>query len=307
MTPTALEERIPAAPIPTEAAPAATDAAATATDAVPPTIVERIVACHDQLAACPTLDPGPQTDRLFTELVRTCIAAPGVGAAAVLADQRLIDLRSDLLRICAEGEGRLETRWAQRVCASADPETELAAFPYIENYHRLVRLELGALAGAGWSGGSHSRIAFLGGGPLPLSALLTHRALDCRMDVIDNSPPAIRRAERLLARVQPGGSIRTVEADASRPSDMAAALTDCDLVIVAALVGMDRVAKRRVLRAVSAAVAPGTHVVIRSAAELRTMLYPDVSVDDVIAGGLTPVSLVHPMDEVVNSVWVTRR
>lgn len=276
-------------------------------DAGSHTVVERIVACHGRLAASPTLDPGPQTDRLFTELVRTCTSSPGTDAAAALSDQRLLDLRPDLLRICAEGESRLETRWAQRICASADPETELAAFPYLENYHRLVRLELGALAGAGWSGGSEGRIAFLGGGPLPLSALLTHRALGCRVDVIDNSPPALRRAERLLARVQSGGSVRTIEADASRPSDMAATLAGCDLVIVAALVGLDRVAKRQVLRAVSAAVGAGTHVVIRSAAGLRTMLYPDVTVDDVIDGGLTPISLVHPMDEVVNSVWVTRR
>lgn len=293
MTPTAVEER----------APADIAAARTASSM----IVERILSCHEQLAASASLDPAPHIDRLFTELVRTCTTSTGSRATAVLADPRLGERRADLLRICAEGESRLEDLWAQRICRVSDPEAQIAAFPYVDNYHRLVRLELGALAGAGWSADRTRSIGFLGGGPLPLSALLTHRATGSRVDVIDNAAAAVERAERFLATVQPRGGVRVVHADARRPAAMAPVLADSDLVIIAALVGLDRDEKRRVLRAVTGAVAPGTYVVIRSAAELRTMLYPDVSADDVIAGGLTPISLVHPMDDVVNSVWVTRR
>lgn len=300
MTPTALEERA------TPESVATTGAFSTpATTSL--TIVERIVSCHDQLSACATLDPGPRTDRLFTELVRTCTGSTGTGAVAALSDQRLRERRSDLLRICAEGESRLEHRWADRIHAAPNPETELAAFPYIDNYHRLVRLELGALAGAGWSAEHCRRVIFIGGGPLPLSALLAQRSLQCDVEVIDNSPSAVRGAQRFLARMESGDRIRAVEADATHPSDMVSVLADCDLVILAALVGLDRAAKRRVLRTIAEAASPGTHVIIRSAAELRTMLYPDVSTDDVVDGGLTPISLVHPMDDVVNSVWVTRR
>ena len=77
--------------------------------------------------------------------------------------------------------------------------------------------------------------------------------------------------------------------------------------MVAALVGTTQAQKRAALQAIGTSVEPGTHVVVRSADGLRSLLYPVVDIRDVRDAGLVPEVLVHPLGEVINSVLVARR
>jgi len=269
---------------------------------------DRIVALHEHLSRLDSLAPAPEVNALFQELVRACVHADDRAAPSILTDARIRRLRPDLLRLCSQGESLLERAWANRVLEAADPWAELGRFTYLENYQRLSRLEVHTLAGAGHVLRPGGRVCFLGGGPLPLSALLMHRDLGAAVDVVDNEPQAADLARRLLSRLAPGSGLRVAQADATSAEDMAQLLAGCDVVVVAALVGHTRGQKRAVLRAVGRAMDPGACLVLRSAHGLRSLLYAVVEPGDVAeAAGCVPQVLVHPLGDVVNSVLVACR
>ncbi|MEV6598664.1 nicotianamine synthase family protein [Actinoplanes sp. NPDC051346] len=267
----------------------------------------RILSLYERLRAQSDLSPSPVVNALFAELVSACVHADAGDAPSVLSDPRIGEVRSDLIRLCARGESLLEDAWARRVLASDDPGAETAAFPYFGNYEQLARLELHALAGAGHRPETARRLCFIGGGPLPLSAILLGRGLGVGVTVVDRDREAVELSRRLVDRLVPAQRINVVLADAASPFDMARAVAECDVVVVAALVGTTRAQKRAALRAIGMAAEPGTQVVIRSADGLRSLLYPTVDIGDVQDAGLAPELLVHPLGEVVNSVFVARR
>ncbi|MFC7484043.1 nicotianamine synthase family protein [Luedemannella flava] len=246
-------------------------------------------------------------DALFADLVSTCVRADEVDVAAVLSDPRISAVRSHLVGLCAEGESLLENAWARRVLTATDARTEAAAFPYVDNYEQLTRLELHALAGAGHRLESTRGVCFVGGGPLPLSAMLLCRTLAARVTVVDRDAEAVALSRRLVDRLGPAERIEIVRSDAASASDMTHAAAGCDVVVVAALVGMTRAQKRAALGAIGASIGPTTYVVIRSAEGLRSLLYPTVDLRDVYDAGLVPEIVLHPYGKVVNSVIVARR
>lgn len=270
-------------------------------------VADRVVSLHDRLVALDGLAPSPLVDALFGDLVRTCLTTDPRTTGAVLADDRVRALRHRLVDLCARGETQLEAAWATRVLEAADPAADLARFPYLANYEALTRLEVHALAAAGHEPGGPRQVCFVGGGPLPLSAVLLHRTTSARVRVVDHDPTAVDLANRVLDALGAGDGVRCVPADAASGAGLAAAAEGCDLVVVAALVGLTREAKRQVLRTLAGVLAPGTWVLLRSADGLRTLLYPTVDVGDVSRCGFTPELLVHPLGDVVNSVLVARR
>jgi nicotianamine synthase len=270
-------------------------------------LADRVVSVHDRLVALDSLAPSTLVDGLFADLVRTCLTADPRSVDAVLADDRVRALRHRLVDLCARGETRLEAAWAARVLAAADPAAELGRFPYLANYEALTRLEVHALAAAGHGSGSPRRVCFVGGGPLPLSALLLNRTTSAQVRVVDRDATALDQASRVLDALGAGDAVRCLPADAASGAGLAVAVDGCDLVVVAALVGLTREAKQQVLRTLAGVLAPGTWVLLRSADGLRALLYPAVDVGDVSRCGFTPELLVHPLGEVVNSVLVARR
>jgi len=267
----------------------------------------RILCLYEQLRAHNSPAPSPAVNALFADLVSACVSGDATDAAAALSDPRIVGVRADLIRLCAEGESLLENGWARRVLAAADARAEMAAFPYLGNYEQLARLELHALAGAGHRPQDTRRVCFIGGGPLPLSAMLLCSRLTAHITVVDRDIEAVELSRRLVDRLLPAQRISVVQADAASASDMARAVAGCDVVVVAALVGTTQAQKRAALQAIGTSVEPGTYVVVRSADGLRSLLYPVVDIRDVRDAGLVPEAIVHPLGEVINSVLVTRR
>lgn len=77
------------------------------------------------------------------------------------------------------------------------------------------------------------------------------------------------------------------------------------MVFLAALVGMEREEKRKVIEHLARHMKPGAMLVVRSAHGARTFLYPAVEAEDL--NGFEVLSVYHPEDEVVNSVIVARK
>ena len=264
----------------------------------PSGLLADILALHDALAAEPSLEPGPRTDALFTALVALAVAPRAPQEVdAVLADPRLTERLPDLRARCATGEYALERAWAHRVLAADDPHAALEAFPYLQNYRDLTRIEYHAVAGH--APRAPRRALFVGSGPLPLSALLLARH-GVQVDAVDIDPEAVELGGRLAAAL--GDDVRVAAGDVLDLGDLGA----YDLVCVAALVGLDPGEKAAALAHVRTRMRPGALVLARSAHSLRGLLYPVLEVAGGDLGGLDPVAVLHPHTDVVNSVVLAR-
>lgn len=257
---------------------------------------DRIVHVTDELAALPDLRPGPRTNALFGELVGAVLAAPYGQAQDILAHPE-VDRRRDTIRdLSARGETALEHAWARRIVDDPDPAVALRAFPYLDNYDRLTALEVRLLRR---SGAAPTSVAVLGCGPLPLSALGYADALGAPVVGLDRDPAAVALAREVSGRIG-ATAVRFEQADAADVD-----LADHDAVVLAALVGESPSAKAVILREMAATMRPGTTLLARSARGLRTLLYPPMDLGAM--PGFEVLEVVHPADDVVNSVVVARR
>ncbi|MGH3360125.1 MAG: nicotianamine synthase family protein [Nocardioidaceae bacterium] len=243
------------------------------------------------------LEPHPAVNAAFSELVGLALHHRGA-----VAEQVIAALGPDLdrvRRLCALGESALERHWSARVAAAADSWAELTCFPYARNYEGMVDLELAVVRGFGVA---VRRVAVVGSGPLPMTGVVLAGRHDLDVVLVDRDPDALRAGDGVVRALGLHRRASSVLADVGRdPLD----LRSVDLVVFGALVGSDGVEKRAMLADIGAAATSGSHVLIRSAAALRELLYPPVSLDGV--AGLTSLLEVHPHDDIVNSILLARR
>jgi nicotianamine synthase len=231
---------------------------------------------------------------LFSELVTLCSTSRG---DRVLDCPQIRAIMPSLHRLCGEGEYELEREWALRVIDSGFPVRELARFPYYDNYRKLVDLEVHALFGLGYT--RLRSAAFIGSGPLPLSAILLANRFGLAVDSIDRKPEAHALAVKATDRLGLGAALRFHRADLLEFSS----LKEFEIVFLAALVGADRAEKRRIVRHLAAHMRPGALLVVRTAHQLRSLLYPHIRLEDL--SGFAAKLVLHPLNEVINSVIVT--
>jgi nicotianamine synthase len=261
-----------------------------------------LLAIHDELAACRDLRPGPVVDAAFRRLVRLAVDTDDDMAGALLAQPAVRAVADELRAFSVEGEHQLEAVWAERVAASADPAAEMCRFPFVDNYRQLHAMERDAVRRLADGGAAADRVAVVGSGPLPLTALLLARN-GALVDNLDRDPVALA-ASRQVADALGVGGLGFVAADVGgAPADVD--LAPYGLVVLAALAGPTPGEKARALRHLAQGMAPGSVLLVRSARGLRTLLYPEV--DPGAVAGIEVLGTVHPEGEVVNSVVVARK
>jgi len=267
-------------------------------------IVARICAIHETLRRQPELAPSDAVNRLFSELVELCGPHGGdlsAQSGRVLGDARIAARLGDLHELCAQGEYLLEAHWSRRVAAAGDPTAELTGFPYLDNYRDLTRLEINLLRCFGVEPAQARRICFLGAGPLPLSAICLHQELGVEIDVVDRDPEAVALGEACVRALLGEGGVHVHEGEAADFDRVG----ECDVVVLGALAGLRPEAKDVILSGLRARLRPGSVLLVRSAAGMRRVLYPAIGSAEM--GGWDQLGVLHPLNDVINSVIVLRR
>jgi nicotianamine synthase len=257
---------------------------------------EAIHSLYLALNECDTLRPGPLVNDLFGRLVELVLNCPPASAAAVLDDPRIHSLRPKLRSLCSEGEQELEVAWASRIATSSEPRSELAGFPYLAHYRQLCRMEIDLLNRT--TGAAVRSVAFIGAGPLPLSAIMLAGELGVQVDGLDRDPQAVASARAVVHALGVPG-VRFRVGDVSK-----ADLASYDLVVLAALVGTSGLEKRRILRRLASSMTPRTLLLARSVRGLRTLLYPDIEL--MPHDGFEVLAIEHPEGDVINSAILAR-
>jgi hypothetical protein len=118
----------------------------------------------------------------------------------VLDDPAVCAVRSELLGKLAIAEGEMERCWGEQFCVRAGlAVSDFRNFTYWDCYRHLVDNELHSLRRPLRLGRRQS-VAFVGAGPLPLSAVLMNARTLLKMTCIDLDPRACSWGTRCAAR-----------------------------------------------------------------------------------------------------------
>ncbi|KAG7649845.1 putative nicotianamine synthase 4 [Arabidopsis thaliana] len=267
-------------------------------------LVNKIRDLYEKISKLETLKPCEDVDTLFKQLVSTCIP-PNPNIDVTKMSENIQEMRSNLIKICGEAEGYLEHHFSSILTSFEDnPLHHLNLFPYYNNYLKLSKLEFDLLE-QNLNGFVPRTVAFIGSGPLPLTSvvLASSHLKDSIFHNFDIDPSANMVAARLVSS-DPDLSQRmffhTVDI-----MDVTESLKGFDVVFLAALVGMDKKEKVKVVEHLEKHMSPGALLMLRSAHGPRAFLYPIVEPCDL--EGFEVLSVYHPTDEVINSIVISRK
>ncbi|KAJ7977861.1 nicotianamine synthase-like [Quillaja saponaria] len=264
-------------------------------------LVEKVCELYEQISSLESLKPSKDVNMLFTQLVLTCMPPSPVDVTKL--NRRVQEIRAKLIRLCGEAEGLLESHFSTLLGSFEKPLDHLNLFPYYSNYLKLGLLEFNILE----QHCTHvpNKIAFVGSGPLPLTSIVlaSNHLTTTSFHNYDIDPLANSNALRLVSS-DPDLSQRMVF-HTNDIMNVSHALKDYDVVFLAALVGMDKEEKIRVIDHLAKYMAPGAILMLRSAHGARAFLYPVVDPCDL--RGFEFLSVFHPTDEVINSVIIARK
>ncbi|KAJ4719341.1 nicotianamine synthase-like [Melia azedarach] len=264
-------------------------------------LVQKICELYEQILSLESLKPCKDVNMLFTQLVATCMPPNPIDVTKLCKSVQ--EIRSKLITLCGEAEGLLESHFSSILASFEYPLQNLNIFPYYSNYLKLSQLEFNILS-------KHcttvpSKVAFVGSGPLPLTSIVLaiNHLTETSFHNYDVDPSANSQALCLVSS-DPDLSKRMFF-HTTDILDVSSALKDYDVVFLAALVGMDKEEKLKVVDHLAKYMAPGSLLMLRSAHGARAFLYPIVDPCDL--RGFEVLSVFHPTDEVINSVVIARK
>lgn len=197
-------------------------------------------------------------------------------------------LHAGLLAKLAAAEGGMELSDALEL--GGRPRLKLADLGELISwkvYETLVGQEMELLEGLRPEPGLP--IAFVGSGPLPLSALLLHLRLGCPVTCVDSDPEACDASRRLIGRLGLEEGIRVVREEGAF-FDYA----PYSAVFVASLV----TGKAGVLGRIRST-RPDAVLAVRTAEGMRRLMYESVDEAALAAGGWVLLGRTHPAERVV--------
>ena len=232
--------------------------------------------------------PSEEVNYLFSELVSKVTDET---AGEMLSPEKCRRLQ----KMCALAEHELEKYWALKI---ADAKVNIVDFPYYKNYSDLTKLEWGALSSC--TKHSRHRILFVGGGPLPMSVIILARVFGICSTVIDNDPDAVSSARAVVKTLNLERKIKVVCAEARAFENYSA----FNVIFVAALVGAEKGDKEKIFRRIQSRAGRDTHIIARSSAGKRVMLYQPLPKK--IYSLFRPVLEISPYNEIINSIVIFR-
>jgi hypothetical protein len=179
-----------------------------------------------------------------------------------------------------------ETALARAILVSSDPWTVLRRYALFPRYEALIQTQVDMLADR-----RVKRMAFIGSGPVPVTAILLEQNHGVAAVCLDEDPEAVDVSQRVLERLGlKNVMVRQGDETGANPQE-------CDAVLVAALAEP----KERILKVLSDNLnGCGAPVLLRTYSGLRTVLHEPF--DPAHADGFLERARVHPTGRVNNTL-----
>ena len=225
--------------------------------------------------------PNPSVNEAFSELVKYSLNDKN---EIHLTEAEVLDLQN----ICSNAEEELELHFANSILSA---ERKLEDFLYYVNYYEQVNLEMSSINKIN---PYIKNILFVGGGALPMTAMLLSSKFGFNCDVIEKNENYAKISKDLIDKL----SIENVNIINTEALDYEG-YANHDLVIVSALAGSDIMKKEELINHISSQT---SLVLARYATGNKVLLYPDLnkSIINNIA------STVNPIGNIINSALIIK-
>jgi nicotianamine synthase len=237
-----------------------------------------------------SLKPSKKTNDAFSDLVKFC------------EENNDVSLKKDQIKklrdLSSVAEYEMELYWAKKILDSKNGNKELEKFWYYRNYEQLVDLE-------------HSNIIclykkirnvlFIGGGPLPLTAIVLCRKYNLRCTILEKDPSSYSVSVNLIEKIGLSNMIKVVNMDAENYSGYG----KFDIIYLAAMVGHDEKAKSTVISLIHDKLQKGKVLLCRSSHGTRKLLYTPVAKK--LLKEVNPVLEVRPYNSIINSFFILQK
>jgi hypothetical protein len=210
-----------------------------------------------------SLRPNLIINLLLRHLVRIILYTPSRTAARVLTEHANLALRARM--IAGNAEYYLEHEWAVRIISDNNPSNRLQQFPYTDCYKSLAEIEIAQIQ---VRAPDAQRVLFLGGGPLPFSALLFADA-GYVVTAIDHDANAVSLSQQLITLLGYDAKIRIELSSAKQFSTY----HEYDVVILGALVGSSAKEKEELILDIVKKSRKNVPILCRSVDDLCEFLY----------------------------------
>jgi hypothetical protein len=258
------------------------------------TVIGKIVAVHALLTNESDLSPRNQKISIgLRELVDLLLQSYGSAeTAAILNHPEVAALKISLLDRLSEAESALERFWSHRFWNRKTLHVrDLREFLYWRNYERLLGMELKALAAiCHLKAQKHGEIVFVGGGPLPLSAVVLHMRTGKPILCVDADAEASEYAGKLLTKLSLS-QVSAVHADGI-DFDYGGA----SAIFIASLANRKMDVAKRIVETCKEPV-----VAVRTVDGVRALLYRPADVAALKAAGLSLAGQTKADAETINS------
>ncbi|KAF4359774.1 hypothetical protein F8388_008336 [Cannabis sativa] len=265
-------------------------------------LISYVFQIHTNISKLESLRPSKQVNALFTQLVNLCTIPSTIDVRVLPQDLQL--KRESLINLCGQAEGLMELEFSTFITKTPKPLNNLNLFPYYGNYIKLAKMEYNILAENGST--SPKKVAFVGSGPMPLTSLVlaNKHMKTTHFDNFDLDEKANRLARRIVASDEElEKRMKFVTKDVM---ELKECLGEYDCIFLAALVGLSRDEKVKILGHLRKYMKEGGLLLVRSANGARAFLYPIVEVEHDLVG-FEVLCVFHPNDEVINSVVLVRK
>jgi nicotianamine synthase len=224
-------------------------------------LISQIMQIHATISKLESLRPSKQVNTLFTHLVKLCIPPSSIDIETL--PQEVKTMRESLIKLCGKAEGLLELEFSTFISLTPNPMKNLTLFPYYGNYIKLANYENKILKENGVV--NAKKVAFIGSGPMPLSSIIlaTHHMESTQFDNFDIDEKANEVASKIVASDKAlEKRMKFVTQDIMEVKEK---LGQYDCIFLAALVGMSRGEKMKVLGHIRKYMKEGGVLLVRSA------------------------------------------
>lgn len=205
----------------------------------------------------------------------------GRGDAERLEQSDVRNIKGPLLDQLAKAEYAMELHWAREYVSRGPIATDdLEDFWYRQCYKDLVEEEVTAMRKAGIHPTGQSQIAFIGSGPLPMTAIDMHLQTGAKIICVDNDPDAVLLSRQMIENMGLSDAISVHQAQGDTFD-----YSGSDIVFVAALATQ----KDNIIANIRTS-SPQSFVAIRSVEKgAKALLYQEIAPNAFLDKGLTCV------------------
>ncbi|XP_031257953.1 nicotianamine synthase-like [Pistacia vera] len=264
-------------------------------------IIARITRIHASISKIDSLRPSRLVNDLFTHLVKLCTLPLSIDVKAL--PKEVQSMGESLIVLCGRAEIFLELDFATFLNKIPQPLNNLILFPYNGNYIKLANLVNRVLKDHGVE--QPTKVAFVGSGPMPLTSIIlaTHHMKSTHFDNFDIDEAANDVARRIVATdAELEKRMKFLTCDIMEVKEK---LGEYDCILLAALTGMTKEEKVKILEHIKKYMKNGGVLLVRSAKGAKAFLYLVVEEDDLL--DFEVLSIFYPINDVINSVVLVRK